>query len=66
MQDFKADRAAGKTSMAPLSEAAIEEVDKAITADDTMNSYGRWKQRFSKIRCLWKSYDAIWPLSKKL
>ena len=48
VQDFKADRAAGKTSMPPLSEAAIKEVDKAITADDTMNLMGDVSSVFQK------------------
>lgn len=48
VQDFKANRAAGKTSMPPLSEAAIKEVDKAITADDTMNFMGDGSSVFQK------------------
>jgi len=48
VQDFKANRDAGKTSMPPLSEAAIKEVDKAITADDTMNLMGDVSSVFQK------------------
>ena len=36
VQDFKADRAAEKTSKPSLSEIAMEEIEKDITADDTM------------------------------